>query len=96
MQNGFRLTPGYNPSYTQAVKTAISIADEVFDEAERLSKRLGMSRSELYTKAVAVFVRAQRGKGVKQALDAVYGSESSKLDPMLEKLQAASLPREEW
>ena len=78
------------------MKTAISIADEVFDEAERLAKKLRISRSELYTKAVAVFVRAQRGKGVKEALDAVYGSEASKLDPLLEKLQAASLPREKW
>ena len=78
------------------MKTAISVSDDVFDAAERLSKRLGMSRSQLYTTAVAAFVRAQRGKGVKDALNAIYATESSTVDPILEKLQAASLPREEW
>lgn len=86
----------YNQSYTLAMKTAISISDEVFDAAERLAHRLRISRSQLYTKAVAEFVRAQRGKGVREALDAVYATESSALDPVLDRLQAASLPREEW
>lgn len=78
------------------MKTAISISDEVFDAAEGLSKQLGMSRSELYTHAVAAFVRARRRRGLKEALDAVYAAEPSTLDPILEKLQAVSLPREEW
>ena len=34
------------------MKTAISIPDEVFRSAERLAQRLGVSRSELYAKAV--------------------------------------------
>jgi len=38
------------------MKTAVSVPDEVFDEAEHLAKRLKISRSELYAKALAEFV----------------------------------------
>ena len=38
------------------MKTAVSLPDEVFDEAEHLAKRLKISRSELYAKALAELV----------------------------------------
>ena len=38
------------------MKTAISIPDEVFDEAERLARRMKRSRSEIYTRAIAEYV----------------------------------------
>jgi predicted transcriptional regulator len=38
------------------VKTAISISDEIFNKAEELAESLGISRSELYTQAIANFI----------------------------------------
>jgi metal-responsive CopG/Arc/MetJ family transcriptional regulator len=78
------------------MKTAISIPDDVFQAAEELSSRLGMSRSELYTKAVATFVKSHKSTRVKETLDAIYTTEDSRLDPALMALQALSLPKEEW
>jgi len=80
------------------MKTAISIPDSVFEDAERLAKRRGWSRSELYANAVADFVKAERFLGVRERLDAVYGKdpEDSTLDPLLEQIQSQSLPKEEW
>ena len=78
------------------MKTAISIPDDMFYAAEELSQRLGISRSELYTRAVAAFLEHQRATGVKEALDAIYAVEDSWLDPVLARLQALSLPPEEW
>jgi metal-responsive CopG/Arc/MetJ family transcriptional regulator len=78
------------------MKTAISIPDDVFYTAEELSQRLGLSRSELYTRAIAAFLKHQRAIGVKEALDTSYTVEESRLDPMLVQLQALSLPPEEW
>jgi metal-responsive CopG/Arc/MetJ family transcriptional regulator len=78
------------------MKTAISIPDDVFYAAEELSQRLGLSRSELYAKAVVAFLQLQRATGVKEALDAIYAVEDSRLDPVLVRLQALSLPPEEW
>jgi metal-responsive CopG/Arc/MetJ family transcriptional regulator len=80
------------------VKTAISIPDTIFEDAERLAKRRGWSRSELYAHAVSDFVKAQRFLGVRERLDAVYGkhSEDSTFDPLLDQMQSQSLPKEEW
>ncbi len=39
------------------MKTAISLPDSVFEEAEALAQRLGLSRSELYTKALQAYLR---------------------------------------
>jgi len=52
-----------------------------------------MSRSEFYTKAVEAFVKANRAKGVKEALDAAYAAEDSGVDPVLMAMQLSSLER---
>ena len=75
------------------MKTAISIPDEVFDAAEAVAQRLGMSRSELYATAVQAFMASQQQTGVKEALDAVYATEDARLDPAVARLQALSLGR---
>lgn len=77
------------------MKVAISIPDPVFEDAERIAQRLGVSRSQLYARAVEDLVKLHRGDDVRAALEAVYGSESSGVDPVLEHLQAEAL-REEW
>ena len=77
------------------MKVAISIPDPVFEDAERIAQRLGLSRSQLYARAVEELVRSQRGDDVRAALEAVYGSEPSAVDPVLEHLQVEAL-REEW
>jgi metal-responsive CopG/Arc/MetJ family transcriptional regulator len=78
------------------MKTAISIPDRLFEAAERLARRLGMSRSELYSKAVASYVDANLSQGVRERLDALYVAEPSGLDEDLEKMQFESLPEEKW
>jgi len=78
------------------MKTAISIPDAIFKAAERVAKRLGMSRSELYSRAVSEFVATHVEKNITHELDRVYAEEDSSLDSVLEQLQAASLSREEW
>ena len=80
------------------MKTAISIPDRLFEAAERLATRLGMSRSELYSKAVSRFIQENHALGVREQLDAVYATDqaSSQIDPFLTRLQIASLPEEDW
>jgi predicted transcriptional regulator len=79
------------------MKTAISIPDEQFHAAERLAQRLGLSRSELYQKALARFLVTETAEDVTAALDAVYGdSNISRLDPALLGMQFRSLPSEPW
>lgn len=78
------------------MKTAVSIPDPIFKAAERVAKRLGISRSQLYARAVGEFVEAHVEERITHDLDAIYAEEESGLDEVLERLQAGSLPREEW
>jgi len=83
---------GIQASYTHGMKTAISIPDPLFDAAGRL----GMSRSQLYAKALAEYVAKHRDDQVTEALNRVYAKYSSTLDPVLAAMQSMSLPKEEW
>ena len=80
------------------MKTAISIPDPIFESAEKLAKRLGISRSQLYSDAVDALIEKYRYSGVTEQLDAVYEAnpEASRLEKGLEELQSQSLTGEEW
>jgi metal-responsive CopG/Arc/MetJ family transcriptional regulator len=79
------------------MKTAISIPDPLFHAADQMARRLGVSRSELFQRAVQAFLSEHRETGVTEALNAVYSEkESGHLDAVLERLQLASLPQDEW
>ncbi len=80
------------------MKTAISIPDEIFEQAERLAKTRGWSRSELYANAVSAFVNSERFSGVREKLDAVYGdgTEESTVEPLLANAQGRSIVKEKW
>ena len=78
------------------MKLALSIPDELFESAETLTKRLGVSRSRLYATALADFVAKHQSRKVTARLDAVYATEGSHLEPTVRRLQARSLPRDVW
>jgi hypothetical protein len=78
------------------MKTAISIPDPVFDAAEDLANRLGMSRSQLYTTAVKRYLDSFNDEAVTQALNELYADSTETADPLLMKMQILSLPEEEW
>jgi hypothetical protein len=78
------------------MKTAISIPDTVFKRADRVAHSMGMSRSELDTRAVESFVDLHDVAKARRALDELYSEESSELDPVLAALQAESLSKVEW
>ena len=77
------------------MKTAISIPDRVFRSAEQLAARLGVSRSQLYSKALAALVEKHRDDLITTRLNEVYGQdrESSSLDPGIVSLQHRTLAR---
>ena len=89
-------TSRYNSGYTIGMKTAISIPDATFAAAEALAKRLGVSRSQLYRRALERFIDAESRSDVTDRLNKMYAGESSDLDPVLGEIQLASLPPEEW
>lgn len=82
--------------YNTGMKTAISIPDELFTAADTLAGRLGVSRSELYSTAVAEFIAKHNPSEITERLNQVYATEDSALDPVLRRIQAISIGPEEW
>jgi len=78
------------------MKTAISLPDSVFEQAESLAKRLGLSRSELYAKAIQAYLQKYNREQILEQLNQVYSEDSSQLDPAVAKMQFMSLPAENW
>lgn len=78
------------------MKTAISIPDPLFNAAEEAARRLDISRSELFARALEEYLAARREEDITQRLNEVYAEEPAKIDPILDKMQFASLPPETW
>ncbi len=77
------------------MKTAISIPDEVFSQAECYAKNNGISRSQLFTIAVKQYVQSNQFNKITEKLNQVYSSPED-MDKQLIKLQTLSIEREEW
>ncbi len=78
------------------MKTAISMPDPVFKAADRLARRLRVSRSRLCTDAVDEYVHRHASGSVTEQLNAVYHQEDSRLDPLFQTLQGQAISRETW
>ena len=55
-----------------------------------------MSRSAVFSFAAKDYMDHHRVADVTQKLNEVYATEDSSLDPVLDKLQDLSLPKESW
>ena len=78
------------------MKTAISLPDALFNKAESLASRLGLSRSRLYAQALEDYITRHQARRVSERLDAVYGEETSTVDSPTAAAQSRVLKRLEW
>ncbi|MDG2990057.1 hypothetical protein L3556_03785 [Candidatus Synechococcus calcipolaris G9] len=69
------------------MKTAILFPDSIFEKAETLAQELGLSRSELYTKALQAYLKRYDRNQVLYKLKQVYSKESSDLDLVMARIQ---------
>jgi hypothetical protein len=81
---------------TQTLTTDIVIPAPISETARQLAGKLGISVGEFYTAALSAYVVAVQKRDVTDALNQVYETESSAVDPILVNLQAASLGGEKW
>ena len=78
------------------MKANISIPNPIYEAAERLAQSRSMSLSELYTAALTAYVTAHQRGAVTEALNRVYETESSALEPLWIDVQLASVDDETW
>jgi metal-responsive CopG/Arc/MetJ family transcriptional regulator len=73
------------------MKTAVSIPDPVFRAADQMARRLNVSRSELYRRALVRMLEQEDDASITARLDELYAAEDSTLDPMLAEMQRVAL-----
>jgi hypothetical protein len=77
------------------MKTAISIPDDVFAEAEKLARRLKKSRSELYSHALREYLARHGPEYVTETLDRICG-ESPGENAFATAVARRTLRRSQW
>ena len=60
------------------MKTAVSLPDKVYFEAEETARNLGISRSALYLNALTEYLRKNNRKNITQKLNEVYNDDYHK------------------
>ena len=81
--------------HTSGMKTAISIPDDVFQDAEYLAHKMKKSRSEIYSRAVREYVARYAGDRVTEALDAL-NEEPAVSDEFMQAAARNTLKSVEW
>src|SRR6266849_1280924 len=82
--------------YTNSMKTAISIPDEVFKDAERLARRIKKSRSQLFSDAVREYVARHAPDEVTDAMNRVCTELGDSRDQFISAASRRVLERSEW
>ena len=78
------------------MKTAISLPDDLFQSADALAERLGVSRSQLFATALAEYLAKHQSQKVTDRLNSVYAAEPSALDPAVRRAQRRSMTQDAW
>ena len=82
--------------YTAGMKTAISIPDKLYVDAERFSRRRKKSRSRLYVEAVEEYLARHDPDAITEAMNEVCKTVDTRLDPTVSAASRRTLKRVEW
>ncbi len=78
------------------MKTAVSVPDDVFEDAEHLAKHLKISRSQLYQRALGEFVARHSPEAITDALDQVCAELETTSEPFVAEAARRTLARVQW
>ena len=78
------------------MKTAVSIPDDLFANADALAKRQGRSRSGLYARALREYLDRHSPDNITAALNELCDEGLGTLDPFVEVATRKMLRRWEW
>ena len=78
------------------MKTAISLPDPLFERAERMAKRLGKSRSQLYAEALTEYVARYDPDDITEAMNRVCDAVDTRPDSFVAEATRRRLEGVEW
>lgn len=82
--------------YTQGMKTAVSIPDDVFQGVERLARRTKKSRSRLFSDALREYLARHAADELTEAMDRVCAELGATKDSFVSSAARRVLERSEW
>ena len=91
-----RLETGSFRGYTTGMKTAVSIPDQVFEQAERLARRTRKSRSHVFSSALREYVARHSPDDVTDAMDRVCEHVGQQGDLFVARAARQALEHSEW
>ncbi|MDA3948256.1 MAG: ChpI protein [Spirochaeta sp.] len=65
------------------MKTAISLPDALFEDAEQTARAMGIPRSQLFARAVSEFIKRHKREEITQRLNEVYERMENQTAPEL-------------
>jgi predicted DNA-binding ribbon-helix-helix protein len=83
-------------SYTQGMRTAVSIPDDVFQQAKQLARRTETSCSALYARALAEYVARHSPDQITDAMNRVCDDLGVGVDPFTAGAARRILERSKW
>jgi predicted transcriptional regulator len=78
------------------MKAAVSIPDDVFEQGERLARRLRTSRSQLYARALADFVAQHEDDKITSSMNSVLEEVGAEPDEFTRRAARQTMRRVEW
>lgn len=78
------------------MKVTVSLPDPIFESAEALARKLGISRSQLYATALESYIQVQARTTITESMNRVYAKVDQTPDPALDALQLETLTRDPW
>ena len=78
------------------MKTAVSIPDDVFEEAERLARRTKRSRSRLFSDALKEYLARHTPDKVTEAMNKALAEIGEAKDSFVSSAARRVLERSEW
>jgi len=78
------------------MKTAVSVPDDVFEEAERYARKVGKSRSQLYGEALRQYLLRHVPDAVTAAMNEVCAKLDQDEDHFVRTASRQMLRRQSW
>lgn len=78
------------------MKTAISLPDSVFEQADSLATRMHVSRSQLYVMALEKFIKEHQESDITEQLNAYIDAHGQPIDPVFLSASHRDMRQVEW
>jgi antitoxin MazE6 len=78
------------------MKTAVSIPDALFEQAEKIARKLRKTRSQVYREALSEYLSKRTARSVTDEMNEALAEIDQTPDPFLREATRSRLEQAEW